>query len=661
MMAASMMAAMRAAGFFLLLCAGVAAQNLTRDNEAARLFGVHEIVLTGDGSVANPFDTDCLVDFQAPSGRTISVKAFYDGGDTWRARLYVSETGDWRWRSRWPDGSGNFQAVGSNLPGKPRPHPDNPRQWATGNGETFLNLSDTAYILFRSPNDELQPVSDEVFRAYVKDAAGLGVTSLRAGALGGYAGWARRVGGTLPRYNRSNWCWEKDYGEPRYWERFDLDRLRTTDRRLEWLLNRYPEMAIQLILLGKTSTANPKRCVGALWAAIPQPYRERTVAHLLARFSAFPQVFFQIVNDTNMSGEAGRLNQRMVREVGRMMARLDPFDTLRSAGAKRREPNPFTTEADWREWHTYLHIERYSDIDCSVCDAYRVPVHLFYGEDWYEQAPLHNRHKINPANPRYYYRRLFWSVLLSGGSPNYGGRYPVVHPYSVTGSLEFAASREVTYRTQLVGLDDVRHIRRFFEDNAIDLALFTPDDGAAESVPARVGPDRPQCARRGNDEYLVYLPCAAAGEQTGGAEDSPEANSRLLSSLDEERQPVVKLDLRRASGRFTPIWYRPADGRLYQSGPISGGEWRTMTSPWTGADAVLWLHRQGEFRLDSAGIVALKAGRGELPETTLSSYKQNLEHGVSLDMDIRKTAEGDIVVIHDETTGRLSDQDWTVA
>ena len=30
-------------------------------------------------------------------------------------------------------------------------------------------------------------------------------------------------------------------------------------------------------------------------------------------------------------------------------------------------------------------------------------------------------------------------------------------------------------------------------------------------------------------------------------------------------------------------------------------------------------------------------------------------------MDIRKTAEGDIIVMHDETTGRTCNKDWVVA
>jgi hypothetical protein len=209
---------------------------------------------------------------------------------------------------------------------------------------------------------------------------------MRAGACGSYAGWDRIVkSGVSPDYDRSNWCWEAPYdatGQNRYWERFDLDRLQTTDRRLEWMLNHYPDMYVQLIMFGKTETN-----LAEMWFAIPREQRERSVRNLLARWSAWPQVHYQIVNDVDYSA-ANRDNTDMVREIGAIIARNEPFGTLVSAGAKRYAESPFLLASDWQDWHTYLHIEKYSEIDASVCDYYyqqkNVPVHLFYGEDWYE-------------------------------------------------------------------------------------------------------------------------------------------------------------------------------------------------------------------------------------------------------------------------------------
>ncbi|MGH2500842.1 MAG: DUF5060 domain-containing protein [Candidatus Limnocylindria bacterium] len=71
------------------------ATGLTPDSESARRFGVFEIALSGDGAVTNPFDTQVTVTFTPPSAgkRASTVHALYDGDNTWRARVYVSETG----------------------------------------------------------------------------------------------------------------------------------------------------------------------------------------------------------------------------------------------------------------------------------------------------------------------------------------------------------------------------------------------------------------------------------------------------------------------------------------------------------------------------------------------------------------------------------------
>jgi hypothetical protein len=55
-----------------------------------------------------------------------------------------------------------------------------------------------------------------------------------------------------------------------------------------------------------------------------------------------------------------------------------------------------------------------------------------------------------------------------------------------------------------------------------------------------------------------------------------------------------------------------------------------------------------------------RGGAGEFPENTLYAFHQNLNDGTSLDMDIRRTADGDIVLMHDLTTGRTCDEDWVV-
>ena len=73
------------------LCGAAGAANFTSASSAAAKFGVHGITFTGNGRAANPFDTLASVTFTPPSGagQAKTVFAFFDGGNTWRARVYV--------------------------------------------------------------------------------------------------------------------------------------------------------------------------------------------------------------------------------------------------------------------------------------------------------------------------------------------------------------------------------------------------------------------------------------------------------------------------------------------------------------------------------------------------------------------------------------------
>ena len=60
----------------------------------------HEIVLHSERVRTAPFwDVDVRLELVAPSGRSTAVDAFWDGGQTWRARVRLDEVGEWRWRT----------------------------------------------------------------------------------------------------------------------------------------------------------------------------------------------------------------------------------------------------------------------------------------------------------------------------------------------------------------------------------------------------------------------------------------------------------------------------------------------------------------------------------------------------------------------------------
>jgi len=535
-------------------------KNFTVDRAVARKFGVHEIVLTGNGSMANPFDIVATVRFTPPSGaaNAKSVWAFYDGENTWRARVYLGETGEWTWSSTCTTDaglhgkSGKFQCEPSKLRGRLLPHPKNPRQWVTEDGCWFLNLSDTAYFLLCRHDGIGAPVSDDAAIRYIRDDVERGITSIRCFLASSPDG-----------FGYSAKMWTDWYFLDNTYARLRLDNLQCADRRLRMLLDRHPEVAVQLILFPLEGYNRDDR----FWAALTAPQRERLLRNLVARFAAYPQLFWLITNDAHY-GEKFPNNNAMVREVGAYLQKHDLWQHPRSTGHARRLPFFFGGE----DWATYIHIEHEHDLGAQQYAQYhKFAKPVFLGEDRYEQdhGPIRD-----PAHMRYWQRRLFWSWLLSGGSANYGGRWAVVHPYSETAKLTFR-NRNVTFNTALTGLDSVVHIRDYFGKRAIDLALFEPDHALVKDSAGANGNRSPKLMRRGQDEFLIYHPNAAAD----GKETRVEAS----------RKAGLRVDLRGASGRFAVEWYRTADGTVHDGGTVEGGEQVDLRSPWMGEDVIVRL------------------------------------------------------------------------
>jgi hypothetical protein len=532
--------------------------NFTRSDQPARLYGAHEIILRGNGLVANPFDTQATITFIPPSGadNAVTVDMFFDGENVWRGRAYITEVGLWSWITQSPDDrllhnqSGSFTAADSDLPGMLRQHPRNPRQWATERGDWFLNLSDTAYRLMEYTQEE--------WREYIHDAAAMGITSFRSGALGGWE-WLPSEQG---EFGASNYPWSGDD-----LTRYDLDKFRTTDIRLQWLLDTYPDVYVQLILFGQIDW-NTQDAAEA-WFAVPQEARENTMRYMLARWAAYPNVFWLTVNDL-ACGEGFELNDAYTREIGRFFAARDPWGHLLSTSPSRNEPFCFAGEED-ADWVSYIHLQGGHMLDALPVDEYaHVPLHVFLAEDYYEQEHP-ERH---PRHPDFFQRWLFWSWLMAGGSANYGGRYWVLHPYSQT------ADRPITFRGidygRLRGLDSVPYIKRYFEERAIDLSQFERANGMVASASGANDIRRPQAAQRGAlDELLVYHPNAA--------------NSRRFAEVNRETTAAIAVNLSDSFHTYTVEWYRAEDGVAQMGPPVDGGQDVVLTAPWTGYDVVLRL------------------------------------------------------------------------
>src|SRR5262245_23795395 len=114
---------------------------------------MHEFVLRGKAAVENPFRDAALVgEFTSPSGKTVTVEGFHDGGNTWRLRFTPDEEGEWRYLLRGEgvelSQRGRLRCTAPRGHGFIRIHPDNPYAFAYADGTPFFPMGDTCYGLY---------------------------------------------------------------------------------------------------------------------------------------------------------------------------------------------------------------------------------------------------------------------------------------------------------------------------------------------------------------------------------------------------------------------------------------------------------------------------------------------------------------------------------
>lgn len=496
--------------------------------------GVWEVRFTHEEKAGNPFfDVDLNVVFTPPDGREIRAEGFYRGGSTWACRAYCSQTGVWRWRSAANrpalDGrSGSFEVLPSDLPGKLRKHPDDPRQFAWDNGEWFLHLGDTGYRYVVDTEPE--------WKAYIDEAAVAGFTKIRTWFCRG-----RHEVGALFAPGRTGL-------DVAYWDEIE--------RRVTYALERHPWVQLELIPYGEDWPE--LRRYGAGDAAA------RLVArHAQARFSAFPNVQWCISNDSHISPGPGERNAdpATIDRIGRDLQAREPWGTLRSNHQARFEGYSFATNA----WSDIVTLEDRDQVAGVAVLRWRErsqddPVVL--DEDRYGLY-------ISPLHDRYYFRRLMWANLLSGGHATYGGLNTWL-PFDAGGTNGVRGYRTAVREGRLDdGARDFPHIHRFFRNAGLTLVGLEPADAMAG------GDGRAVKVIAGDKTVIAYLQNADGDTpQTADVRESPAA-----------------CRLRLPAGAWRVRWFDPRTGRWHDpaaSARADGDRTCDFTSPFPG-DAVLLL------------------------------------------------------------------------
>jgi len=550
--------------------AGAAAT--TREEPAVTVarWDMHEFELHGRCHVENPFRDAALIgEFTSPSGKTLTVEGFHDGGDTWRLHFAPDEEGDWRCRLRGEGvelfAQGRLHCTAPNSRGFIRIHPDNPYAFAYADGTAFFPMGDTCYGL----HDD-SPITPELRREYLETRRGQRFNFVRMSI-----GHSHERAQIDPVY----WAWAGTPYKP------DLDRFNPAFfRSLDALLRQMQQcgMNAELLLLSFyrlpfTDTTQ--------WT----PARERLwLRYVVARYAAFRNIFFwTLANEYETHPDGSyRLDRpgdvQWARATARLVKQLDPYrhpvtvHPVISSSTKGVSPrDPY--ESPWRIGGFYGkgdEIDVLSQQTGQFGDgtAWDETLQCWTGDSTELVASLradrqHDKPVLNSENGYEYLRghptekkqvhhtdkvrRSSWRIVCAGGWFAAGFNGTIGHS-DIWNRID--APNHYTFAIEGEGAaDQLGILYDFF--TSLPFWRMQPFDGVTGEMAAALA--------ESEQVYVVYLP-------HGGE---------------------VTVDLSGVSGRFGVEWLDPRSGAVTRGDAVEAGDKRVWESPWP-VDSVLCLKRE---------------------------------------------------------------------
>ena len=479
--------------------------------------GVFEIEFLAATNSSEPyFGKQPQIIFTRPDESEVVVDSFYDGQNRFKARAYCSMLGDWLWRSQSPASelegqAGAFTVVPSSLKGKLKKHSDDPRQFAYDDGDWFLHIGDTGYRYVTA--------SEPKWREYIDQAEKMGATKIRT--------WFCQERGDVQILFTD----DRQTLNLGYWQEID--------RRIRYALEEHPHVILKLIPYGEDTAELNRYAAGDPLAHLIAQYAQ-------ARFSAYPNVMWCVSNDREIVADPkqdlkGRqVHAETIRRIAQDMAAREPWGTLLTNHQSRWKGYSFVDEP----WSDVITLEDMDQVDGQILLEYRqrgnAPV--VNDEDRYE-------HHRNPEHDRYFFRRLMWGSLLSGGHATYGG-LRTYEPYD--GDLRGVQGYADAVRDGKLedGGHDFVHIHRFFADAELTLVNMVPDDSLVGNDPLRW-----KCIHN-TETYIVYLANPTGTEP--GSDDVADTT------------PSVSVQL--PSRSFSVRWFCPRTGDWHEADSADGGK-----------------------------------------------------------------------------------------
>jgi len=366
--------------------------------------------------LANPFaDAQFSATLVAPDDRNITVAGFYAGQNTWKARVALDQPGLWYYRLdlKTPQGTvtghGAVKCLDAKARGFLRVARDFPTTLAFDDGSRFYPIG-AGTLTLNSPADDGSPRNTlEAWKAFLDDCARSGMNRCRLFLL--EAPWVKPE---AVEHHPELAPWPVRDG------RYDLGRfsLPFWDK-LDAVLAHGQKLGIvfELTVFDETGLAAGD---GQRWALHPfnsrnggplgglsgtpafydldneanRKAQEAYVAYLLARTSAYTNVYYELNNEMNRRGNLGRTGLRWAEHWAAFFREHDHFDHLVALNVVRDPGAYFIIEG--------LDIANLHGNTPPEPQGIRMPIML---DETYPPDPKAER-------------AIFWKALLLGTSAN---------------------------------------------------------------------------------------------------------------------------------------------------------------------------------------------------------------------------------------------------
>ena len=473
----------------------------------------------------------------SPSGKIFNVNGFYDNNNSWKLRFVPNEVGMWSGITTSTDTNLhnkniNFECISSEQQGFIKKDIKNPYCIKYENGDYFLPIGDIGSG-FPMNQTSKQPTSN--WKKYFDEM----LNTTKTNHLFCYMI-------TNPSWNKNGYCAWAFGGTPESpdFNKYNIEQFQFYDEVINYAYSK--GIVISLILLDWTT--EPKDYPSNI---LTTTQKQAFYKYTIARLAHHKNIIWNLYWDISA-------NQQFVKDEGNYIKSIDPYNHLLTSHQKRDTGYSYATE----NWSDIISLETLDELDGNDIKNWRIynkPVII--SEDrysWYRW----------PDNPPYFFRRLLWTSILSGGSSTWG---ETEGAYTTTADYELYSDPDCNRHG---GKRDFKYIHKFFKENNIQFWNMQPHDELVSSGN--------KCLAKLGNKYIIYLSNPDSGgiytkDYGCGGSDHNSINSNKIVV------PHVIINLSSVSINTTlnVEWYNPRTGIYQGQTTTQGGVQKIFISPST--------------------------------------------------------------------------------